>query len=119
MIAGGLDPCGIEDEKLGVGHLARGHRELAMVAAADMAGDRHIVGLVGQDEAGRRVAVGQPGKHRRIGRVATDQAMGPELEEIAEAGDRDRAGIRLERSLLGDLQLVADHDLVDFVEGEA
>ena len=45
--------------------------------------------------------------------------MRPELKDVAGAGDRDSAGLGRQRPLLDRLRLVAEHDLVDFVEGEA
>ena len=52
----GRHPRFVEGEELGVGHLARGHGELAMLAARHMSGVRHVVWLVGQNEPGERIA---------------------------------------------------------------
>jgi hypothetical protein len=41
------------------GRVARGHGELAVLAASHMAGDRNIVRLVGQDPTGGRVVLHQ------------------------------------------------------------
>ena len=90
-----------------------------MGAAGDMAGDFHVIGLVGQDEPGGGIAVHEAAKHGRVGRVAADQTVRPELKDVAEAGDRDSARGGRQRPLLDRLRLVDDHDLVDFVESEA
>src|SRR6266542_6971001 len=45
--------------------------------------------------------------------------MRTELEEVAGAGDRDRAFIRPERPLLDRLRLIRDDDLIDLVQREA
>jgi hypothetical protein len=75
--------------------------------------------IVGQDEPGRGIALHEPAKDQRVGRVAADQAVQPKLKDIPGAGDCDSAGVGRQRPLFDGLRLVADHDLVDFVESEA
>ena len=69
-----------------------------MVAAGDITGDLHVVGLVGQDAPGGRVPLHNQ-REPRVGRIAANDAMGPEPENVAKAGDCD-APTRLQRPLL-------------------
>ena len=84
-----------------------------------MTGDRHVVGLVGQDEACRLVAVHEPPERFGLRRAAADNAVGPELEHVAESSDRDGVGLGLERAFLDGVRLVVEDDLVDFIQREA
>jgi hypothetical protein len=54
---GGRHPCFVEVEEFSIGHFARGHGEFTVLAACHMAGDLHVVRLVGQDETGGRIAL--------------------------------------------------------------
>src|SRR5271166_1945376 len=115
----GLHPRFVEVEKFGVGHLARGHGEFAVLAAGHMPGDRDVVRFVGQDEAGGRIALHQPPERLGIGGAAASETVRPELENVAEASDCDRTSFWLERTLLHRVPGVAEYDLVDLVGGEA
>jgi hypothetical protein len=50
-------PRFIEGEEFSIGHFARRHGKLAVLAPGDVAGDLHVVRLVGQDETGGRIAL--------------------------------------------------------------
>jgi hypothetical protein len=77
-----------------------------------MTGDLYVIGLVGQDETGGGITFQQSSKNRRIGRVATHDAMRAELENIADPGDRS-CGVGLKRPLLQPFSGVAENDMVD------
>ena len=83
-----------------------------MIAPGHITGDPYVIRLVGQDETGGSIAFQQSSKNRRIGRVATHDAMPTELEEIADPGDRS-CGVGLKRPLLRPLVGVAENDMVD------
>ena len=83
-----------------------------MIAAGDIAQRSYVIRLVGQDETSGGVAFQQSSKYRRIGRVAANDAMRTELENIADPGDRS-CGVGLERPLLEPLCGVAENDMVD------
>jgi hypothetical protein len=53
------DPSLVEGEELRVGHFARRHGELAVLAACGMTCYRHVVGLVGQNELSLGFAIHQ------------------------------------------------------------
>src|SRR6202034_1489375 len=83
----GLHPRQIECEEFGVRHFARRHGEFAMRATGDMTQDRDVIGLVGEYEAGGIVAFGESSENP-VCRAAADDAVKPELEDVAEFGDR-------------------------------
>jgi hypothetical protein len=52
-----------------------------------MTGDFQVMGLVGQNEPGRGITFHEPARDRRVGRIAANQTVRPELKDVAEAGD--------------------------------
>lgn len=90
-----------------------------MAALGDVAGDRDVVGLVSKEESGDFAVAHHALEGLRIGRVGADDAMRPQLEDIAEPRDRRGGGLRLERPLLRSLGPLAEKDLVDLVESES
>jgi hypothetical protein len=118
MSRGCLDPSEIEFKKLRVVHFAGGHRELAMGASGDIAGDFHVIGLVGQDKPRRGIALHQAGDHRGVGCIAADQPVRPQLKHVAKTSHRDGTGGGGKRALLKGLR-IPNEDLIDLVEAEA
>ena len=94
-----------ERPELRIAHLARGHRELAVLrrtAAPDMAVHRHVVGRVGEDH-GDLLAVEKQVVALRRERIGAKDAVRPEQPEITGARDgravevRRLDGLRLRR----------------------
>src|SRR5262249_45629007 len=89
-----LHPCRIEGEEIDSRHFARRHGELTMRAAGHMTRNRHVIRLVGEHEARGIVAFGESPKSSWVSRVAADDAVGPELEYVAEFCDRRHRRVR-------------------------
>jgi hypothetical protein len=68
-------------------------------SSSDIAGDLNVVGLVSQDEMSEYVAFRQSRKKHEIGRVAVNDAVRPELENIADPSDCN-CSVGLERPQL-------------------
>lgn len=83
-----------------------------------MAGDLHVVRLVGQNEAGGIVAVHEPPKRRRVGRAAADDPVGSKLEHVAEPRGRGCGRRWRQRASLDGLPVLGEDDLVDFIKRE-
>src|SRR5579863_2482507 len=77
-----------------------------------MTGDLYVIGLVGQDQSGGGIPFQQSSKNRRMGRVATHDAMRTELENLADPGDSS-CGVGLKRPLLEPIGAIANDNLVD------
>ena len=54
-VVAGRHPRLVEGEEFSIGHLGRGHGELAIGAAGDVARDRYATRLVGPDETCGRI----------------------------------------------------------------
>jgi hypothetical protein len=86
-----------------------------MAAARDVAGDLHVVGLVSEDQAGGRVAFHQLSEDHGISRIAANDAMDAELENVADDGDLSCCKVGLERPLLQRLGRVAENDVIGLI----
>ena len=92
-----------------------------MIAAGDMAGDRHVVRLVGENEAGRG---GPPSINRArdgwFGRIAANDPVIAEREDVAHALATAFAPGSGASGPASDLQgAIVQNYLINFVEGEA
>jgi len=87
-----------------------------MAAARDMAGDLHVVGLIGQDQARGNVVFHQFSNDRRFGRIAANEAMRAELKNVADHGDRRVPFFRRERPPLDRRRILTKNDLIDLIE---
>ena len=79
----GLHPGGVEAGELVGAHFPGPHDELAVGAVGDMAGDGDVVGLVGEDQPGA-FALHEGAEDGRVCRIATDDAMLAEQEDVAD-----------------------------------
>jgi hypothetical protein len=94
--------CGQERDELGPRHLARGHRELAMLdfaKAADIAADRHIVRRVAEDHF-RPFALHKHSDDSRVERIAANESMRSHPPDIADTAAR-RNFVQIRASVVG------------------
>ena len=114
-----LHPGEIEGQELLCRHLARRHRELAVRPARDMAGDRHVIGLIGQDEPRRFILAEEAEEDLGVGRIAAGDAVGAEDKHIASSRDGGDARLWRQRPLLERCDVSVQQDVVELSERRA
>ena len=116
----GRHPRFVEGEEFSIGHFARRHGELAMLAASHMAGDLNIVRLVGEDETGRQIVLHQS-LDWSSGSVALPQTMrcDPSAKTSPGRATAIASGSGARGPRFDGVVRFAKDDLVDLVRSEA